>query len=118
MKVADTDEGPVWTGRLEWTGESDQTIHEALEASAAPGHRSATREAIDWLADYLNAQGGGAESAETKAAGKKAGHSKGALDRAARTLNIGINSFGFPRQTYWSLPGTAPQPIGGQDESL
>jgi hypothetical protein len=117
-KVAETDEGPVWTGRLEWTGESEQSIHEALEATVAPGHRSATRDATDWLADYLDAQGGGAESAEVKAAGRKAGHARGALDRAARKLKVSIDSFGFPRQTYWSLPGAAPRPIGGENEAF
>ena len=39
-KVADTAEGPVWTGKLEWLGESDRSIREAVEAST--GDRTAT----------------------------------------------------------------------------
>ena len=40
------------TGKLEWLGESDRTIREAVEASGdSDGDRTATSEAADWLAD-------------------------------------------------------------------
>ena len=103
--VADTDEGPVWTGKVVWIGESERTIREALE-SAAEGTetRSAAAEAGDWLADYLNSQGGSADYAELKAAGQKAGHSIDSLKRSRNKLGIGSQSYGFPRKSRWHLP--------------
>lgn len=109
-KVADTDEGPVFTGRVEWTGESAQTIRQALESAGEGADvRSATSEAAGWLEDHLTSQGGTDDSASTKEAGRKAGHSKDALLRALKRLKGTTESSGFPRRTYWTLPGTAVQ---------
>lgn len=102
--VADTDEGPVWTGQLTWDGETERTIHEALEASAAPGGQTAVDEAAGWLEDYLEEQGGGAESSAVKAAGKTAGHARATLERAAKRLKVSVEQQGFPRRTWWTLP--------------
>lgn len=103
--VAETDEGPVWTGRVVWAGESDRSVADALEAAMAGGLRSATQEAADWLKDYLDSQGGGADSAAVKTAGRAAGHNAEALKRAVRRLKVDVEAFGFPRRTHWSLPG-------------
>lgn len=109
-KVAETAEGPVWTGRVQWTGESGQTIRQALElAGEGADSRSATSEAAGWLEDHLTSQGGTDESASIKDAGRKAGHSKDALLRALKRLKGTTESSGFPRRTYWTLPGTAVQ---------
>ena len=104
-KVADTDEGPVWTGKLEWLGETDRSITEAVDAAASSsGDRTATREAAEWLADYLSDEGTACPSAAIKLEGKKAGHSADALKRARQRLRITCESLGFPRRTYWQLP--------------
>lgn len=104
-KVADTDEGPVWTGKLDWLPETDRSIAEAVDAAAtSTGDRTATSEAADWLQDYLTDQGDACESAAIKDAGKKAGHSQDALKRARQRLRITCKAFGFPRHTYWKLP--------------
>ena len=80
--MADTPEGEVWTGRLDWTGETSRTIRDALEtASATSGDCTATSEAADWLHDYLMTEGGAAASAAIKAAGGQSGHSIDALKR-------------------------------------
>ncbi len=51
--VAETAEGPVWTGKLHWLGETTRSIREAMEAAtASTGDRTATAEAADWLHDY------------------------------------------------------------------
>lgn len=105
--VADTDEGPVWTGQLTWDGETERTIGEALEASAAPGGKTAVDEAAAWLEDYLDEQGGGAESNAVKAAGKTAGHARATLERAAKRLKVSVEQQGFPRRTWWALPAVA-----------
>lgn len=108
--VGDTDEGPVWTGRLIWTGERTETIREVLEAAADSGDvRSATGEAADWLTDYLINAGGTEQSGRIKAAGAKVGHSPDALKRARRRIDAAVSAHGFPRETYWTLPETGAQ---------
>jgi hypothetical protein len=108
--VADTPEGPVWTGRLEWAGESARPLSEALEAAAAnSGDRSATSEAAEWLQDYLESKDGRCESAVIKREGAKAGHSIDVLKRAKRKLGIVAKSSGFPRHTHWALPQSEQQ---------
>ncbi len=113
--VADTAEGPVWTGRVAWIGESSRSIREALEnASEGADARTATQEAGEWLEDYLRQQGGEADSKDIKVAGQRARHSADALKRARTRLGIGSESYGFPRQTKWLLPAVPQweQPSG------
>src|SRR6185312_16391095 len=89
--VADTDEGPVTTGRLVWGQESAVSIADAL-ASASDTDRTATGEAGDWLMDYLTDNGGTAEYADIKRNGAKAGHSIDALKRARSKHRINFVS--------------------------
>jgi hypothetical protein len=104
-KVAETPEGPVWTGKIEWLGETDQTIREAIVAAAEnSGDMTARQEAALWLVDYLTSQGGSADSATIKDAGKRAGHTVDALHRARKSARLVIDPVGFPRRTYWRLP--------------
>ena len=117
--VAETDEGPVWTGKLEWTGESDRTIRDALQAVAevAGCNRTAVGEAADWLQDYLASQDGSADSADVKREGIKAGHTKDALHRARLKLKIESISVGFPRRTAWKITVVGPQSSDSLGES-
>jgi len=109
-RVADTPEGEVWTGKLKWMGERAQSIRDALEAAGETSDaRSATSEAADWLTDHLTSEGGSDTSASIKAAGRNAGHSESALKRARQRIKATSTASGFPRQTFWTLPGTAPQ---------
>jgi len=113
--VADTPEGEVWTGKVEWLGESTQTIADALIASSDdPDSRTATRDAVEWLGDYLPSVGGSADSAIVKAAGKAVGHSERTLARARKQLRVVATSTGFPRTTHWSLPAAPDTPQHGQ----
>lgn len=105
--VAETDEGPVVTGKLTWLGESDRTIRDALESAGdTPDTRTATNDALGWLTDYLTDNGGAADHADIKRAGAQAGHSIDALKRARTRGNITSTSYGYPRRTQWALPGT------------
>jgi len=115
--VTDTDEGPIYTGRIDWTGETPRSLADVIESAAVGAdNRTATQEAADWLIDWLTTQGGTDESVNIKREGRKAGHSEDCLMRARRRLNAPATSEGFPRRTYWSLPGTQLiVPVGAQD---
>ena len=105
VKVSDTGNGEVWSGKLEWVGESHRTIREALNAaSESADARSALQEAADWLVDYLTEQGGTAESKAIKDAGQKYGHSASTLKRARASINAVVESHEMPRRSLWSLP--------------
>ena len=106
IKVADTCEGPIWTGKLEWTGEASRSIREALEVGTeTSGDRSATSEAADWLQDYLSSQDNhAADFARISREAGKAGHSKNALRRAKERLGVMSVTSGFPRRACWHLP--------------
>ena len=60
--VAETDEGPVWTGKIDWLGKSDRSVDEVMiaigEGEVGMDGMSATDEAAGWLEDYLNSVGG------------------------------------------------------------
>lgn len=113
-KVADTDAGPVWTGKIEWGEESERSVSEVLAATVDSCEgTSAVGEATDWLADYLEMQGGTKASSICKSAGKTSGHSESAIKRAARKLKLEISQEGYPRTTVWSLPSQqSVQPVG------
>lgn len=109
-KVADTDDGEVWSSRVTWLQDRSQSIREVLEASVETSDaRSATSEAVGWLEDHLLSQGGTDSSKAIKEAGHKAGHTVDALKRARLRLRAKSEASGFPRQTYWSLPSAAVQ---------
>ncbi len=104
-KVADTEDGPIWTGKVKSLGESTQSITDALASSGEDlNARSAIQDAAEWLSDFLASVGGGATSAACKAAGKAVGHSERTLGRARVSLHLITESQGFPRVTYWMLP--------------
>lgn len=105
-KVADTDEGEVWTGKVDWQGDSDRTVDEVIYALSEGGMdgMSAVDEAAGWLEDYLQSVGGAKASSIVKGAGAAQGHSDRNLKRAAAKLKIKFEAEGFPRTTIWSLP--------------
>ncbi len=117
-KVADTDDGEVWSSRVQWLDDRTQSIREVLEAGAETSDaRSATSEAAGWLEDYLLSRGGTDSSKAIKDAGHKAGHSVDALKRARQRLKARSEASGFPRQTYWTLPTVlvqSEQPSGSK----
>lgn len=111
--VTDTDEGPVYTGKVDWQAETPRTLSEVLEAaSEGSENRTATQEAGDWLTDWLTSQGGTDESATIKREGLKAGHSQDSLKRARRRVGAVSTAEGFPRRTFWTLPDTVGAALG------
>ena len=113
----ETDDGTAWTGRIEWGQDSEVSISDAMRRAAVnerDDHEDRDA-AADWLSDYLETQGGSADSAAIKRVAKAAGHSERALRRARERLRLLVESQGFPRVTTWSLPGTIPSRDASRD---
>ncbi|MGH7641964.1 MAG: AAA family ATPase [Candidatus Dormibacteria bacterium] len=111
--VADTEEGPIRTARLVWTGTRTESIANILEASAETSEtRSATAEAKRWLSDYLRSKGGLALRKDILAASKRDGHSEPSLRRAREALGLRQENVEgvFPRQTNWTLRSRVESP--------
>ena len=105
--VTTTDEGDVFTGKVVWLEETSRSVSEAMAtAGEGPDAATATSEATDWLSDYLKPTGG-CDSATVKEAAKKAGHSTYSLVAARKRLKVTMDSFGFPRRTWWMLSGAS-----------
>ncbi|OAN29001.1 hypothetical protein A4X17_05285 [Plantibacter sp. H53] len=103
--AVDTDEGTAWTGRLEWGAEVSESISAVMERSGTENtDRTALKEAAEWLHDFLSMTGV-VGSARVKDEGRKAGHSESALKRARHRVKVETRSEGFPRTTFWYLPG-------------
>jgi hypothetical protein len=102
----ETEDGTAWTGKCEWGENSATRISDAIRKTAAKDTEDsgATAEAAQWLKDYLITERGSQESATTKGAGKDAGHSESALQRARTKLKVTTESRGYPRKTWWILP--------------
>lgn len=116
--VATTDEGEVWTGRVDWLGESERTIDQVMEELGEGGTvRSATTEAAGWLEDHLTSQGGSDEWATIKTAGARMGHAERTLQRAGDRLHILREIRGFPRASIWSLRSAVEEPLSAIDAS-
>jgi hypothetical protein len=99
------DDGPIYAGKLCWTGESYRTIREVVEEAARPNAQSATAYATVWLQEYLQKKGAPVESKEIIEAGKASGLSRSALQRARQVLQVNVdNTATVPKRTLWSLP--------------
>lgn len=100
--VCDSDDGPIYSGRIKWGEELTRALRDVLETSQRGSEeRTAVSEAAGWLEDYLKGCSDGCASKEAKKEGVKAGHSRSSVERAAKRLPIEIKSEGFPRQTWW-----------------
>jgi len=109
--VAQTDEGPVYTGQLIWTGESDKDVRQILTDGENGEVVTEVNECAAWLEDYLRDEGGGAASNQIKQAARAAGgYTLSTLNRARNRRKIRVVSVGFPRQTFWWLPTVVPTP--------
>ena len=120
IKVAETPDGDVWTGRIKWCGKSDKSVEDIVAAMAEGGadELTAVDEAAAWLEDWLEANGGAKESSIVKAEARKVGHTERTIQRAARQLDLTKRSEGFPRKTIWALPfGTTGATVPTGDSS-
>lgn len=101
---------PIMSSKVNWMGNTDRTVKDAMAASTdILNDQESVDGASMWLRDYLEQQGGEADSTDVKKDGSKAGYSESALKRARKKLGFGVTYRGFPRKSYWSLdlPGDA-----------
>lgn len=103
-----TDDGDATTSRVAWQGEAEGTVEDAMIAANTPKRErtSALDDAAEWLYGYLDSQGGYAPSGDARKAGRKDdAFSDRTLKRALSKLGGRAEGHGFPRRTYWVLPG-------------
>jgi hypothetical protein len=110
-KVADTEEGPVWTGKVRWGADDPRQIGEVLRNIGESGvSRSLTDEASNWLSDYL-AIHIVVDSSQVRADGKAAGYGETTLKRARSKIGAESTNYGYPKRAFWSKPGLTPDEI-------
>lgn len=100
----------VDTNRLDLLGESDVAGTALLGASGDDSPSSQHERAVELLADMLG-DGQCRRSKDVKAAAHTLGIPERTLKRAAQDVGVSMESMGFPRVTYWSLPSGA-NPFG------
>ena len=101
--VANTPDGPIYTGKLVWDGDTNRSMVEEAEM-ATNGTRAAAKDAEEWLNELIESRGGYIESRAAKDAAKRR-HSANNIERAMQRLKVNVVSRGFPRRTWWILPG-------------
>jgi hypothetical protein len=104
--VFPTDDGSMGeVGRLRWGADSVTTVRGAIN-SGAEGRQPKTNEAMDWLRDYMRANGPVVNSADAIKAADKAGHASSTLFRARKSLGLEAEDtkvYG-PKSTTWYYP--------------
>lgn len=109
--VADTDEGPVWSSRIVWQGDTDRSLTDVINAAGESyDTRTAVSEAAEWLRDYLTIHQV-AWSQDVKKAAREEGHTEATLKRARERAGAGVLTRGFPKRSYWSAPGLTPDDV-------
>ena len=111
-RVAETPDGDVWTGKVDWLGDADRSVDEVVQAisEGSGGTTSATGEASVWLDEYLQANNGEKESRIIVEEARREGHSSSALRRARERLGIVVSYVGTKgpngpqRRSIWALP--------------
>jgi hypothetical protein len=113
--VTDTDDGPVWTGRLDFEGEVDESISATLAAVVSGESPTAADEAADWLAQYFE-QNGPKAATIILAAGKLAEHSEKSLRRGLEIIGGESKREGKGAYVWWpaktqAFPQALPQAL-------
>lgn len=115
--VTKTDEGDVYTGKVDWLGRSDRSVGEVMrDAARHPAVTSARSPstadtAEGWLEDCLFEAGGSEDSATIKDEGRRNGHSDHSLRTARKRLGVVTESVGYPRRTVWKLPEAVAEAV-------
>ncbi|WP_367582170.1 AAA family ATPase [Tsukamurella tyrosinosolvens] len=107
------DDGPAEIGAIEWLGEVDADARDHLAGEDQREQAGTVSEIVMWLEDYLT-EYAPCPSADVKKAALKIQFSDRSLKRAAKKLGVVSESKGFPRITWWSLPGQSDSVVEGE----
>lgn len=99
-----TDEGPAATGRIRLTEEIYAgSLRDAIRATSEdPEKRTATRDLMDWLTEYLKSKGGTVPAADAMADLKAAGQSGSGSTLTNAKTRAGIDSYRRDGRWYWT----------------
>jgi AAA domain len=113
-EVVTTDTGiAAQVGKFVIQGNSERTVADVLnEQRHQDRGPTAVDGAIVWLQTYLTLHGR-TPSKQIKEDASKAWHSESTVKKAAKELEVVLESEGFPRVTYWSLPQDPQGPDQG-----
>lgn len=101
-----TPEGPTQVGRVLMLGETASTVEQLMREESDIGSRAG--EAKTWLREFLE-EHGQTPSAEVLKAAAAEGHSRSAVQRARKSLNVQVSRLPIsPPVTTWALPVTRP----------
>lgn len=101
-----TDDSDGSVPQLVWVGDGDQSARDYFADAADDGDRDDRTGAEAWLEDHLTEQGRALRAEVLAAAMKAKVGSERTIKRAAKSLGVQSEPFGFPRQVYWSMPGS------------
>jgi putative DNA primase/helicase len=90
--------------KVEWLGSSTATASTLLAAHERDDERSERDEAVEWLIDYLSANGGQADRKDLLKLARADGISESTLKRARTRAGIEVTRQGFGGGSVWSLP--------------
>ena len=100
----ETEEGPAYTGKLVFTGESDRSVADILGANGPEAEqREKLTGAAAWLVSYLMSQGGEAAHADVLKAAKAEGVAERTLFRARKRARVDTRQVGFPARAIWKI---------------
>lgn len=107
-QIGETDEGPIWTGKVEWGDESDLSVSEILADAGTEGQGGTAAMAEEWLRWYFH-QHGAKSSSIVKAAAKADGYSERTIQRVFSRIGGKSDREGIFQGPYiWSLPTSPP----------
>lgn len=104
LEVCDVEAG-IETTRILWGQALEGSARDLLgrsELTELPEEQTATREAMDWLADYLRT--GPAKAKDVQREAREAGISEKALRTARERLGVKPTKSGFSQGWRWALP--------------
>lgn len=107
----------VATSRVEWLAEQQGTVADLMRQSRDTGDQTVVAEVADWLADYLETQGGSAARKNIVDAARKERFSEDQLKRGFKRLGLKYRGDGYPRVTYWMTAEAAAEWDGAHDGS-
>jgi AAA domain len=93
-------------GRLVELGENDRSVSEILAGRGDEDDQETWNEAAWWLYDHVIKAGGEAGARDALAKGKAAGHSRDAIKRASRRLELTKRRDGFQGPWIWTFDAT------------